>query len=80
MIARFSNDGVQIDLGTLEYGFLYLTLSYVLDGVALTDNEFRNILGMSRENAEELMRHLEITEAEARSRGSHWDHGPRSDD
>ena len=76
MIARFRSDGVDLDLTKAEYIFVYLSLSYALHGVLIDDNDFRNILGMSREDAERLMGEIGVAEDEARARGDHWN-GPR---
>ena len=75
MIAKFSRDGVDLGLDESEYSFLYLTLSYVLHGVALADHDFANILGMSRKDAEALMDCLVEAERVARARGDHWNPG-----
>lgn len=72
MIAKFRRDGVDLSLDKSEYIFLYLTMSYVLHGVALADHDFRNILGMSREDAEALLAGLVDAEHAARGRGEHW--------
>jgi hypothetical protein len=69
---RFGEDGAILDLKRAEYGFLYLTLSYVLHGIRLSENDFRNVLGMSRAQAEELLSEMDVLEAEARARGDHW--------
>jgi hypothetical protein len=70
--ARFHRDGVELGLTKSEYIFVYLSLSYVLHGVRLKDHDFRNILGLSREDAETLMKRLSTLEDEARARGEHW--------
>ena len=75
MIAKFSRDGVDLGLDKSEYVFLDLTLSYVLDGVALADHDFANILGMSRKDAEALRDSLGGAERAARARGDHWNPG-----
>ena len=72
MIARFRRDGVEFDLDKSEYVFVYLTLSYVLDGVALADHDFANILGMTRKEAEALRDGLVEAEGIARVHGNHW--------
>jgi hypothetical protein len=72
VMARFRSDGVELDLDKPEYIFVYLTLSYVLDGVALADHDFRNILGMTREDAEAFLDGLEEAERIARVQGNHW--------
>ncbi|TDO48646.1 hypothetical protein EV643_107276 [Kribbella sp. VKM Ac-2527] len=72
MIARFRRDGVELDLDMREYIFVYLTFSYVLDGVALADHDFANILGMTREDAEALRDNLMEAERLARVQGTHW--------
>jgi len=72
MIAHFRRDGVDLALDKSECGFLHLTLSYVLDGVALADHDFANILGMGREDAEAFRGSLVEAERVARSRGEHW--------
>ena len=75
MIARFRLDGVDVGLDKAEYAFLHLTLSYVLDGVALADHDFANILGMSREDAEAFRDSLAEAERIARAHGTHWNPG-----
>ncbi|WP_157732502.1 hypothetical protein [Cellulomonas sp. PSBB021] len=72
MIARFRSDGVDLDLTKDEYIFVYLTLSHALHGVRMEDHDFRNILGMSREDAEALMGRIGAAEDEARASGTHW--------
>lgn len=72
MIARFRRDGVELDLDKSEYIFVYLTLSYVLDGVAIADHDFANILGMTREEAEAFRDGLVEAERIARVQGNHW--------
>ncbi|MCO7237746.1 MULTISPECIES: hypothetical protein [unclassified Aeromicrobium] len=72
MKARFRRDGVELDLTKDEYIFVYLLLSYGLHGVELEDHDFRNILGMSRVDAERLMQSIRAVEREARARGDHW--------
>ncbi|MBT2499562.1 hypothetical protein J7E25_10675 [Agromyces sp. ISL-38] len=72
VIARFRRDGVELDLDKSEYIFVYLTLSYVMDGVALADHDFRNILGMTREDAEAFRNGLVGAERVARRQGEHW--------
>jgi hypothetical protein len=72
VIARFGADGAALDLAPKEYEFIYLTLSYVLHGVRLADHDFINILGMSRQAAEDLYSQMQGLEASARRRGDHW--------
>ena len=75
MIARFGLDGVALDLDPREYAFLHLALSFVLHGVSVAD-EFQVLLGMSREEAENLYSRMQAAEVAARERGDHW-LGPR---
>ncbi len=72
MIARFGPHGVELTLGKLEFDFLALTLSYVLDGIVLEDHDFAHILGMTREEAEAMRDSLMETERAARARGEYW--------
>jgi hypothetical protein len=72
VIARFRRDGVHIELDKSEYIFVHLALSYVLDGVALVDHDFANILGMRREDAEAFRDSLVETERVAKAQGNHW--------
>lgn len=72
MMARFRSDGVELDLTKEEYIFVYLSLSYALHGAQMEDHDFRNILGMSRDDAERLMGQIGAAEDEARARGEHW--------
>jgi hypothetical protein len=72
MMAVFRSDGVGLELTKDEYGFVYLALSYALHGAAMEDHDFRNILGMSRDDAEKLMETIGAAEDEARARGDHW--------
>lgn len=76
-MARFRSDGVEFDLTKDEYIFVYSALSYALHGVRMEDHDFRNILGMSREDAERLMEQIGAAEDDARARGDHWS-GPRA--
>lgn len=71
-MARFRSDGVELDLTKDEYIFVYLSLSYALHGARMEDHDFRNILGMSREDAERLMGQIGAAEDEARAKGDHW--------
>ena len=72
MIAKFDTTGAFLEMKPLEYGFLYNTLSYVLNGIRIADHDFRNILGMSREDAENLFDIIKAEEDAARSRHEHW--------
>lgn len=72
MIAKFSPNGADVGLDKREYAFLHLTLSYVLDGIKLSDHDFVNILGMSRDKAEAFRDSLVAAESSARARGNHW--------
>lgn len=72
MMAKFRSDGVEFDLTKDEYIFVYLALSYALHGAALEDHDFRNILGMSRDDAERFMEEVRGAENEARGQGDHW--------
>lgn len=71
-MARFRSDGVQLDLTKDEYVFIYLSLSHALYGIGMEDHDFRNILGMSRDDAERLMGQIVAAEGDARARGDHW--------
>lgn len=73
--ARFSHDGVDLSLSRAEYIFVYLSLSYVLNGPRMADHDFVNILGMSRVDAEALMTRIGEAEDRARARGEHWNPG-----
>jgi hypothetical protein len=72
MIADFGSEAVELKLSKAEYVFLHLALSYVLDGVALADHDFANILGMARSDAEAMRDDLVREERKARERGTHW--------
>jgi hypothetical protein len=76
MNAIFTEDGVKLELEVNEYQFVYSVLSYVLSGIKISDNDFRNILMMPKDDGKKLMAQLGEMEDEARFRGNHWIKGP----
>jgi len=72
VIATFNNLGADLHFDPHEYGFLHLVLSYALHGVSLDDNDFRNLLGMTREDGERLYADMQSAERAARESGDHW--------
>lgn len=80
MDATFTTAGADLRLDPQEYGFLHLTLSYVLHGLTLPDHDFRNILGMSRDDAERLYERMQSAEKSARAEGQHWQAGHQPSD
>ncbi len=74
--ADFSPDGVTLHLSPREWDFLALSLSYLLHGDRLPDHDFRNILGLSGEDAERLYDGLGEVEGRARATGNHWNPRP----
>lgn len=72
MMARFRTDGVELDLTKDEYILVYLLLTHALYGDAMEDHDFRNILGMFREDAERFLDSIGAAEDEARATGDHW--------
>lgn len=75
--AEFSEDGVTLHLSKEEWWFVVSSMSHVLYGRRLSDNDFRNILMTDVADAERLQRQLSQAEVEARRSGSHW--APRPD-
>ena len=63
----FDETVLRVELDPNEYGFVYLTL-YVIDGLALADHDFRNILRMTRADATAFLDAL--AEAEGCGEGS----------
>lgn len=72
MKAEFNSTGVRLALDKSEYIFLHLALSHLLHGLSIPDHDFINIMGLSREEAEELLESLVSSEREARRSGEHW--------
>lgn len=73
---EFDPAGVSLRLTKEEWWFLSSAANYVLHGKRLADHDFRNILMMQPDDAEQLMEHLGGAEVAARIAGSH--RAPRS--
>lgn len=68
--AEFSDEGAVLHLSPKEYAFIHQALSYVLFGVNVPD--FRILMAIDRDEAEELADKLSAQEREAKESGSHW--------
>lgn len=75
--AEFSEDGVTLHLSKEEWWFVVSSMTHVLYGRRLSDNDLQNILMTSPADAERLVGQLCEAEVEARRSGSHW--APRPD-
>jgi hypothetical protein len=73
---EFHRDGAVVTLAKEEYIFLCLTLSHVLYGLRIADHDFRNILRLPREVAEEFLARIDAQETAARAGGQHWNPSP----
>ena len=72
MEAAFTPESVTMHLSPHDYVFLYLTLTHTLYGTEMSDNDFRNILGMARVDAERSFDRLRDAEQQARRAGQMW--------
>jgi hypothetical protein len=79
--AELDADGVTLRLSKEEWWFLSSAAGYVLHGRRMADHDFRNILMMMPDDAEQLFERLSEAEAAARIAGNHWSPraGPKSD-